>query len=367
MLHLCSWPITSGGALKRNLVLALLTLLLLLPFCKEKESEEPTQEVFFEVKAGESTSRIALRLDSLDIISHHRLFVISAKLKGLDRSLQQGVYRLHTNMSEDSVLLMLSRGAIATVAVTIPEGLRLRDIASRLTKAGVVNQDTFLALCRDKKLLLEFNIPFGSFEGLLFPDTYSFPLGILSEDVLRVGILPEDVLRAGILPEDVLRAGILPEDVLRVMVRRFFEVAEPMLREVSLDTLLILASIVEREAYLEEERPVIASVFLNRLKEGLPLESCATIEYALPRHKERLTYADLRIPSPYNTYINTGLPPGPICSPGKASLEAVANPKKTKYLYFVSKGDGSHYFSETAAEHEQMKRKLNKERSRNGA
>ena len=337
MLHLYSWPITSGGALKRNLVLALLTLLLLLPFCKKKEPEEPTQEVFFEVKAGESTSRIALRLDSLDIISHHRLFVISAKLKGLDRSLQQGVYRLHTNMSEDSVLLMLSRGAIATVAVTIPEGLRLRDIASRLTKAGVVNQDTFLALCRDKKLLLEFNIPFGSFEGLLFPDTYSFPL------------------------------GILPEDVLRVMVRRFFEVAEPMLREVSLDTLLILASIVEREAYLEEERSVIASVFLNRLREGLPLESCATIEYALPRHKERLTYADLRIPSPYNTYINTGLPPGPICSPGKASLEAVANPKKTKYLYFVSKGDGSHYFSQTAAEHEQMKRKLNKERSRNGA
>jgi len=358
-------------------VLALLTLLLLLPFCKKKEPEEPTQEVFFEVKAGESTSRIALRLDSLDIISHHRLFVISAKLKGLDRSLQQGMYRLHTNMSEDSVLLMLSRGAIATVAVTIPEGLRLRDIASRLTKAGVVNQDTFLALCRDKKLLLEFNIPFGSFEGLLFPDTYSFPLGILPEDVLRVGILPEDVLRVGILPEDVLRVGILPkdvlrvgilpEDVLRVMVRRFFEVAEPMLREVSLDTLIILASIVEREAYLEAERPVIASVFLNRLREGLPLESCATIEYALPRHKERLTYADLRIPSPYNTYINTGLPPGPICSPGKASLEAVANPKKTKYLYFVSKGDGSHYFSQTAAEHEQMKRKLNKERSRNGA
>ena len=314
-------------------MLALLAFFML-TFCKK---EPEAKEVFFEVKPGESTSRIALRLDSLDIISHPRLFVISAKLKGLDRSLQQGVYRLHTNMSEDSVLLMLSRGAIATVAVTIPEGLRLRDIASRLTKAGVVNQDTFLALCKDKKLLLEFNIPFGSFEGLLFPDTYSFPL------------------------------GILPEDVLRVMVRRFFEVAESMLREVSLDTLLILASIVEREAYLEEERPVIASVFLNRLKEGLPLESCATIEYALPEHKERLTYADLRIPSPYNTYINTGLPPGPICSPGKASLEAVANPKKTKYLYFVSKGDGSHYFSETASEHEQMKRKLNKERSRNGA
>lgn len=287
--------------------------------------------------AGETTVRIAERLNSLNVTSNPRRFVMKAKLKKLDRRLQQGVYRLHTYMSEDSVLVVLSRGAVATVTVTIPEGLRLEEIADRLAKAGVVNQDTFLALCRDKKLLLEFNIPFGSFEGLLFPDTYSFPL------------------------------GILPEDVLRVMAGRFFEVAEPMLREVSLDTLVILASIVEREAYLDEERPVIASVFYNRLREGLPLESCATIEYALPEHKERLTYADLGVDSPYNTYLHRGLPPGPICSPGKTSLEAVARPKRTRYLYFVSKGDGSHYFSETASEHERMKRKLSKERSRNGA
>lgn len=333
MLHLYSWPITSGGALKRSLVLALLAFFML-TFCK-KEPED--KEVLFEVYAGESTSHIAQRLNREEIISHPRRFVVKAKLKGIDRRLQSGVYRLHTYMSEDSVLVVLSRGVVATVTVTIPEGLKLRGIAGRLAGAGVVNQDTFLALCRDKRLLTEFNIPFGSFEGLLFPDTYGFPL------------------------------GILPEDVLRVMLSRFFEIAEPMLREVSLDTLIILASIVEREAYLEEERPVIASVFLNRLRKGMPLESCATIEYALPEHKERLTYTDLRIDSPYNTYINTGLPPGPICSPGKASLEAVARPQKTRYLYFVSKGDGSHYFSETASEHEQMKRKFNKERSRNGA
>jgi UPF0755 protein len=321
--------------------------LLVVPVCKKKEPAAPVQEVIFQVYAGETTVRIAERLDSLNVISNPRRFVMKAKLKKLDRCLQQGTYRLHTDMGEDSVLIVLAKGAIATTTVTIPEGLRLRDVASLLAKAGVVNQDTFLALCSDKKLLLEFNVPFGSFEGLLFPDTYSFPLGVL--------------------PEDVLRVGILPEDVLRVMVRRFFEVAEPMLREVSLDTLVILASIVEREAYLDEERPVIASVFYNRLKQGLPLESCATIEYALPEHKERLTYADLGVDSPYNTYLHRGLPPGPICSPGKASLEAVAHPKRTQYLYFVSKGDGSHYFSETAAEHERMKRKLNKERSRNGA
>lgn len=321
----------------REFTFVLLIAVLAFHLMCKKEPRGEVREVIFEVYPGESALRIAERLDSLEVISHPRRFVMKAKFRGADRRLQSGVYRLHTCMSEDSVLFVLSKGEVATITVTVPEGFKLTEIASRLAGAGVVNQDTFLALCRDKRLLSEFNIPFGSFEGLLFPDTYGFPL------------------------------DILPEDVLRVMAGRFFEVTEPYLRETSLDTLVILASIVEREAYLDEERPIIASIFWNRLRKGMPLESCATIEYALPEHKERLTFADLRIDSPYNTYINTGLPPGPICSPGKTSLEAVARPKETKYLYFVSKGDGSHHFSETASEHERMKRKINKERSRNGA
>ena len=311
--------------------------MLVVPVCKKKEPAVPVQEVIFEVYAGETTVRIAERLDSLNVISNPRRFVMKAKLKKLDRRLQQGVYRLHTYMSEDSVLVVLSRGAVATIKVTIPEGLKLTEIAACLENADVVNREIFLLACSDRELLSEFQIPFSSFEGLLFPDTYDLP------------------------------AVVKADQVIRIMAGRFFEVAEPMLREVSLDTLVILASIVEREAYLDEERPVIASVFYNRLREGLPLESCATIEYALPEHKERLTYADLGVDSPYNTYLHRGLPPGPICSPGKASLEAVARRAKTNYLYFVSKGDGSHYFSETASEHERMKRKLSKERSRNGA
>jgi UPF0755 protein len=257
-------------------------------------------------------------------------------LKGADRKLQSGLYRLHTYMSEDSVLLVLSKGKVATITVTIPEGLGLTEIAARLENAGVVDRETFLSLCNDRELLSEFQIPFSSFEGLLFPDTYNLPVGVKADQVIRI------------------------------MAGRFFEMAEPYLRETSLDTLVILASIVEREAYLDSERPIIASVFFNRLKAGMPLESCATIEYVLPEHKERLTYADLRIPSPYNTYLNAGLPPGPICSPGKTSLEGVAHPAKTEYFYFVSKGDGSHYFSRTASEHEQMKRDINEERSRSG-
>ena len=115
--------------------------------------------------------------------------------------------------------------------------------------------------------------------------------------------------------------------------------------------MVILASIVEGEAKLDSERPIIASVFLNRLKDGMPLESCATVEYVLGTHKEKLSYQDVRTPSPYNTYLHYGLPPGPICNPGLASIKAVLYPAKTNYLYFVAKGDGSHEFSTTLAEH----------------
>lgn len=295
-----------------------------------KPHETSSKEVMFEVRSGETTSRIAERLDSLNVIKHPKLFKIKAKLRNLDRTLKQGIYRLHMNMSEDSVLVVLASGSIATVTITIPEGMTLSQIAMKLDSAGLVNKDTFLRLACDKKLLEEFNIPFQSFEGCLFPDTYKFPV------------------------------GIEPQDILRMMAKRFFEVSEPFLRNSSLDTILILASIVEKEAYLDKERPIIASVFLNRLRKGMKLESCATIEYALPEHKESLTYSDLRVNSPYNTYMNVGLPPGPICSPGKASLEASARPKETKYLFFVSKGDGSHYFSQTAEEHEKMKLILNR-------
>jgi len=309
---------------------------LMLSACGEREPE-PGREVIFEVYPGESTRRIAARLDSLEIITHPRRFVVRARLSGLDRTLQSGVYRLHTRMSEDSVLAVLASGAIATTTVTIPEGFRLEQIARRLAEAGVVDRDSFLLLSKDRNLLAEFGVPFGSFEGMLFPDTYKFPVGISTERALRM------------------------------MVDRFFQVADGLLDEVSLDTLVIMASIVEREAYLESERPLIASVFYNRLKRGMALESCATVEYALPEHKEKLTYYDLGVDSPYNTYLHAGLPPGPICSPGKASLEAAAHPAETEYLFFVSKGDGSHHFSKTASEHERMKRRLNEERSRNGA
>lgn len=301
---------------------------LFLLFCTPRPQGE-TAEILFEVRAGESTRDIARRLDSLEVISDRRIFVIQARLKGLDQSLQQGVYRLHTYMSEDSVLSVLARGAIATVSVTVPEGLRLDEVADRLARADLVDRDTFLHLCADSALLAEFDIPLPSFEGMLFPDTYKFPVGISEEEAIGI------------------------------MARRFFEVAGPLLVDVSLDTLVIMASIVEREAFLDEERAVVASVFYNRIKKGMALESCATVEYALPEHKERLTYADLRIDSPYNTYLHPGLPPGPICSPGKASMEAAAHPENTGFLYFVSLGDGSHHFSSTAREHEQMKHEIN--------
>jgi len=319
---------TGTNPMRKVIYIVLAGILFFLPTCKRKPAGE-VKEVIFEVYPGESTKQIAARLDSLVVIPHPRRFVTQARLKGLDRTLQTGTYRLHTFMNSDSVLVVLASGAIATTTVTIPEGLTLTQVAERLAGAGVVSPDSFLDFSKDKRLLSEFNVPFESIEGMLFPDTYKFPVGISTERAIRM------------------------------MLNRFFEIADPYLRDAGLDTLVILASIVEREAYLDEERAVVASVFWNRLRKGMAFESCATIEYVLPEHKERLTYADLRIDSPYNTYLHAGLPPGPICSPGKASLEAVARPKRTEYLYFVSKGDGSHHFSKTAAEHERMRRKIN--------
>ncbi|HLA41159.1 MAG TPA: endolytic transglycosylase MltG, partial [Candidatus Glassbacteria bacterium] len=156
---------------------------------------------------------------------------------------------------------------------------------------------------------------------------------------------------------------ISEESVLRLMVDRFSQVYEDLARrrepasELDRRQSVILASIIEKEAQLDRERPIISSVFLNRIAGNRPLESCATVLFVLGKHKSRLLYRDLEIESTYNTYLHRGLPPGPICSPGRASLEAALFPAQTGYLYFVARGDGSHVFSRSLDEHVQAKRR----------
>ncbi len=281
------------------------------------------------IKKNEPARKVAQRLEKEKVIRNHLIFLALTKITGKERRIKHGVYRLKKGMAEAKVLEILSKGIFEGIKITIPEGLTREEIASILRKKGITDSIQFIKKTEDKELLKRYGIPFLSFEGFLFPDTYIF------------------------------FEGSNPEDVIIKMVDRFFEVYRKIGgKKENMDTVVILASIVEEEAYLEEEKPLIASVYWNRIKRGMKLEADVTVQYALGKHKEKLTYRDLKIDSPYNTYIHPGIPPGPICSPGKKSLESVISCKKTPYLYFVAKGDGSHIFSRSLKEHLRNKKRI---------
>jgi len=281
------------------------------------------------IRRNQTASQIAHLLKEKGIISYPKWFVFLAETFGFERRLKRGRYLLKRGESEIEVLKRLAKGPSSPIFVTIPEGLTLKEIASLLEREGVVSKDEFLSLASNHSLLKSLGIPGMTCEGYLFPDTYDFPL---ESD---------------------------PKRVIIRMVERFFRVYRELRGNIdSLKEVVILASLIEKEAKIDSERPIIASVFLNRLKRGLPLECDPTIQYILGKHKKRITYNDLKIPSPYNTYLHSGLPPGPICNPGRKSLEAALYPEETRYLYFVAKGDGSHYFSKTLSEHIRFKRLL---------
>jgi len=283
----------------------------------------------FLVRAGQGVGVIGDSLQVRGVISSSLVFNVLARLTGIDRSVKPGRYLLPERASEYRVLQLLSRGGQQPVLVTIPEGFTLRQIAVRLAREEVCDSLSFLTACQDAALLRRVGIPGASAEGYLFPDSYLLPY------------------------------GVEPAGVIQTMHRRFLEVAKTLVpdpRSLTPD-LVILASLVEAEAEQDTERPLVASVFLNRLKRGMRLQSCATVEYVLPERKAVLSQADTRLESPYNTYLHAGLPPGPICSPGKPSLQAALHPARTNYLFFVAKGGGRHHFSSSFDEHSAAQRR----------
>ncbi|MEO0092992.1 MAG: endolytic transglycosylase MltG [candidate division WOR-3 bacterium] len=289
----------------------------------------PNQIHQFILYKNEPVRITAFRLKEAGIIDNPIRFILFAKLFGYERKLKSGKYNLATDLDELLTLKILTKGGKSKTLITIPEGKTLKQIAEILEQQGICSKPDLLRQAANESFLFNFGIKAKSAEGYLFPDTYEFE--IQSE----------------------------PEQVLTRMIKRFFSVYNSLLAPktnlsvaLSLHEIVTLASIVEAEAKLDDERPIIASVFLNRLKRKLPLQSCATVEYILKERKPRLSVADLKIESPYNTYLNPGLPPGPICNPGKNSLQAVLAPAKTDYLFFVSRGDGSHQFSKTSQEHQ---------------
>ena len=288
------------------------------------------------IEPGMGTRQIAQRLAQEEIIASASLFELLVRLEGAQHELQAGAYLLRADMRPLEIIEQIRSGRVRLVPVVIPEGFEIKQIAALLAEKGLADRERFMELAFNANLVfgeaLPFDLPIASLEGYLFPDTYYF-----SE-------------------------GQKEEEIIGQMVSRFLQVVEeevlPLLEEshLSLHEVVTLASIVEREIMVAEERPLVASVYLNRLAVDMPLQADPTVRYVTEEDRPVVLYRDLEIDSPYNTYRYPGLPPGPIASPGLASMLAVLQPADTDYYFFVSRRDGTHEFTRTYDEHLRARR-----------
>jgi UPF0755 protein len=301
-----------------------------------------------DVPRGASTHAIARLLQREGVVRNALAFELWSRLHR-EKKLEAGEYRFDRAMTPAEVFEQVAQGRVWTVSVVVPEGWTMFDIADEVAREGLASREQFLRAARNPALVRDIAPQAPTLEGFLFPATYRFPHRTTAAAMTAA------------------------------MVRRFREVwaelamqdAAP--RKLSLEQAVALASLVEEETPKAAERPVIAGVFLNRLRLGYPLECDPSVVYALKlagRYDGELHPAELRIASPYNTYLHYGLPPGPIANPGEASLRAVLEPAKVDYLYFVADGSGGHAFSRTLAEHERnvarYRRILAEEKQHNG-
>lgn len=292
----------------------------------------PGPRVSVAIPRGASTRRIGEVLTEAGVLRSARALVIATVMRRAVGRLRHGEYLLAPSQSALQIVDVLVSGDVVLHRVTIPEGYTVAQIADLLAAEGLADRDRFLdiALRGGRRLRRPglAGLPVDSLEGYLFPDTYQIARG-LGEEAL-VGMLLD-------------RFDAAAGAALRAAARA---------RGLTLHQLLTVASIIERETRVADERPLVAAVIYNRLARGMRLEIDATVLYALGRHKEVVTLADLEIDSPYNTYRFPGLPPGPIANPGLAAIAAATAPAQTPYLYYVLKSDGQHhYFSRTLEEH----------------
>lgn len=305
----------------------------------ETPASEDDESVAFTIQPGENGTTIAMRLEQLGVIRDAELFRLVLRYWGVDAKIEAGDYSLRRNMTMGEVASQLQQGQLRAKTVTVREGLRAEEIAHLLASENLVDQEEFILLVRDDAFHYDFlrdrpsSAP-KTLEGFLFPDTYQFPVDATTQAVIDTMLQNFDRRVTIEMRQQALDNGL------------------------SLFQALTLASIVEREAVIAEERPIIAGVYLNRLRKGMYLEADPTVQYAKGydaqsgRWWPALSLDELRtVDSPFNTFMHPGLPPGPICSPGLASIEAVLKPTKSEYLFFHAKGDGSHAFAETFEEH----------------
>ncbi|VBB06020.1 Hypothetical protein LUCI_1231 [Lucifera butyrica] len=288
------------------------------------------EPVFVTIRSGMTTREIGDLLYRDGIINNVYLFRILAQMEGLQKSLQAGEYSFTPDMTLRHVVDVLAKGDTDYIQFTIPEGYTIDQIAKLIEEKKLGSGTEFKALAKNftpyDYMRPGAGVIYAS-EGFVFPDTYKVSRNIKEKDLLQMMVTHFDKQFTPAMRKQAQKLGL-------------------SIREV-----IILASIVEKEAKIERDRPIIASVFLNRLKKGMPLQSDATIQYILGNLKPDLTIEDTKISSPYNAYQHAGLPPGPIANPGLASIKAVLQPAKTDYLYFVADKQGMNHFSKTYEEH----------------
>lgn len=285
------------------------------------------------IRPGESFRSIARNLFQKGLIRSPARFRLYARFSGHHRALKAGEYSFRGENSPRQILDRLVEGRVKLYRITIPEGYTVQQIAGLVAAAGLSEKETFAAAANDPERARQKGIEAESLEGYLFPDTYHFPRGSALEDILDA------------------------------MVQRFEAVMTDERRAkaeaigFSVHEVVTLASIIEKETGEPSERPLISSVFHNRLRKNMRLQTDPTVIYGIPDFDGNLTRKHLRTPGPYNTYLNKGLPPGPIASPGEAAIDAALHPVESDYLFFVSRKDRTHQFSATLEEHRQAVRK----------
>jgi len=287
-----------------------------------------------ELSRGRTLRAFAGGLESRGIVSSARLFALYARLKGGDAKVKAGVYQLNDGMRPGEILDKMLAGDVYQRLFALPPGYSIYQVAEMLDKRGIFSKESFLQACRDRALLARLGVSAPSAEGYLLPGSYNILPGRTAPDVVREMVQRQrEILGAG-LALQARKAGL------------------------STDALLTLASMVEKEAVLPTEEPLIAAVFQNRLRKGMRLQSDPTALYGVRAFSGKVSREDILRVTPYNTYLIAGLPPGPIGNPGSAAIQAVLNHPAVPYLYFVAKGDGSHQFSNDLPAHNAAVRKF---------
>jgi peptidoglycan lytic transglycosylase G len=299
---------------------------------------ETGEKVVVDIAPGTGLAQIAAQLEDAGLVRSGEAFAILAKKKGVGTALKAGEYEIAVGKSADDILTMLHKGRFRLRRVTIPEGYTVREIAKTFSRAGIDTESNTLELAESSAFARQLGVKSHTLEGYCFPDTYAY------------------------------HKGVGARALLAKMTTRFKEVfseekaAHPNRSGLSDKQAQVLASICEKEAVRSSELPMIARVYLNRLRIGMPLQADPTVIYAIKDFRPPLLRRQLKTPSAYNTYLHKGLPPGPISNPGRLALRGVLDPAEGKAIYFVAQADGSHYFSETYAEHLQAVRRYRRTR-----